>query len=112
MREGPPTPWRQWLATCLPAARKSLSSTSNWIDTVDAIYRELVFRAIWRDYHRQLAHHLRGESPQDEGDAAFDDSGDSEPTTATTVPVGPCPGRLLQVACFRLSTDGSVENQP
>ena len=35
--------------------------TCNRIDTVDAIYRELVFRETWRDYHRQLAHHLRGE---------------------------------------------------
>lgn len=38
------------MATCLPSARKSLSITSNWIATVDAIYRELLFREIWRDY--------------------------------------------------------------
>ena len=75
------------MATCLPSARKSLGITSNWIDTVDAIYRELAFREIWR-----------GEPPQDEGEAAFDDSGDSEPTIATKVPLGTCPGRLLQVA--------------
>ena len=71
--------------------------TSNWTDAVDAIDRELVFREIWRDYHRQLAHDPRGEPPQDEGEAAFDGSGDSEPTIATTVPLGTCPGPLLQV---------------
>jgi hypothetical protein len=26
--------------------------TSNWIDTVDVTYRELVFRETWRDYYR------------------------------------------------------------
>ncbi len=55
MREDRPTPWRQWMATCLPSARKSLSITSNWLDTVDAIYRELVFREIWRDYHENMS---------------------------------------------------------
>ncbi len=75
--------------------------TSNWIDPVDAIDRGLVFRESWRDYHRQLAHQPRGEPPQDEGEAAFGDSGDSgdsEPTSATSVPLGTCPGRLLQVS--------------
>jgi len=62
--------------TCEGEPPLAVAILPDWVDTVDPIYRELLFREIWRDYKRKLARYLRGEPIRDEDDDPFDYSAD------------------------------------